>query len=40
MGKYKLYHSAQFDKKLQKFDSAFQKRVDKIENQLVENPYL
>ena len=38
--RYKVYHSAEFDEKLNKFDSAFQRRVDKIEDQLVENPYV
>jgi len=39
MGKYKIYHSERFDKELSKFDKDFYDRVDKIENQLVENPY-
>lgn len=40
MIKYKLYHSDRFDKDLSKFDNYFKERVDKIEDQLVENPYV
>ena len=40
MNKYKIYHSARFDRELAKFDLNFQKRVDKIEEQLVENPFV
>ncbi len=36
---YKIYHSSRFDRELAKFDSDFQARVDKIEDQLIENPY-
>mgnify|MGYP001594697166 FL=1 len=36
---YKIYHSAEFDKELNKFDENFKKRVDKIEDQLSGNPY-
>ena len=39
MNKYKIYHSQRFNKELLKFDKNFQERVDKIENELVENPY-
>jgi len=37
---YKIFHSERFDKETSKFDSNFQEQVDKIENQLVENPYV
>lgn len=37
--KYKIYHSQRFDKDLSKFDKNFRDRIDKIENELVENPY-
>jgi len=36
---YSIYHSANFDGELSKFDKNFQDRVDKIEKQLLENPY-
>ncbi len=39
MKKYKIYRSERFDKELNKFDENFKKRVDKIEDQLVNNPY-
>ena len=39
MGRYKVYHSARFDSELSKFDKNFQDRVDKIEEQLIQNPY-
>jgi len=39
MKQYKIYHSERFDKELEKFDQTFKKRVDNIENQLVNNPY-
>ena len=39
MVKYAVYHSARFDKELKKFDKDFLAWLDKIENQLVENPY-
>jgi mRNA-degrading endonuclease RelE of RelBE toxin-antitoxin system len=39
MGRYKIYHSYRFKKELLKFDTNFQKKVDKIEDELVENPY-
>ena len=37
--KYKIYHSQRFKKELFRFDKNFQDRVDKIEEELVENPY-
>jgi len=37
---YKIFHSARFDRELAKFDSNFQNQVDKIENQLIKNPYV
>ena len=40
MKRYKVYHSQRFDKDLFKFDKNFQDKVDKIEDQLVENPYV
>lgn len=40
MGIYKVFHSSRFDKELAKFDTSFQSRVDKIEDQLVANPYV
>ncbi len=39
MSKYSVYHSARFDKELEKFDKNFRVWLGKIENQLVENPY-
>jgi len=36
---YRIYHSLRFDKELSKLDKYFLDRLDKIENQLVENPY-
>ncbi len=39
MKKFKIYHSSRFDKELVKYDKNFQYRVDKIEEQLIENPY-
>ena len=38
--KYKVYHSESFDQELKKFDNQFRERVDKIEEQLVWNPYV
>ena len=35
-----MFHSARFDRDLSKFSVNFQNQVDKIENQLVENPYV
>ena len=40
MVQYKVYHSKRFDGDLGKFDKDFHEQVDKIENQLMENPYL
>lgn len=37
---YEVYHSKRFDIELAKFDSYFQKQVDKIEDQLNLNPYV
>lgn len=39
MVKYVVYHSARFDKELKKFDKDFLAWLNKIENQLAENPY-
>jgi len=39
MKTYKIYHSARFDKELEKRNKDFCERVNKIENQLVKNPY-
>ena len=36
----KVYHSSRFDRELAKYDKLFQNRVDNIEDQLVENPYV
>lgn len=38
--RYKVYHSARFDKDLAKAGKSFLDRVDKIEDQLVDTPYL
>lgn len=40
MKKYKVFHSSRFDRDLAKLDYNFQNRIDKIEDQLVENPYI
>ena len=40
MAKYAVYHSGRFDKELNKFDAEFQNHVDRIEEQLKENPFL
>ena len=40
MEKYKIYHSVQFDKELSKYSQNIKDYVDKIEDQLVENPYV
>jgi len=37
---YKVFHSERFDKELNKFSKDFKDWVDKIEDQLVENPYV
>jgi mRNA-degrading endonuclease RelE of RelBE toxin-antitoxin system len=39
MERYKVYHSRRFDNDLSKFDLNFQENIDKIEDQLIENPY-
>ena len=39
MSKYVIYHSVKFDRELEKFDKDFKDWLDKIEDQLVENPY-
>jgi hypothetical protein len=39
MGKYAVYHSARFDWELEKFDNDFKEWLDKMEDQLVDNPY-
>src|SRR3972149_12261550 len=39
MSRYAVYHSAQFDKELERFDKSFKNWLDKIEDQIVENPY-
>ena len=36
---YKVYRSQSFKRELSKFDKNFQNRVDKIEDELFENPY-
>src|SRR3989344_2197631 len=40
MGEFKVYHSASFDQKLEKFDAEFERQIDKIEDQMVINPYV
>jgi len=40
MKRYKVYHSARFEEELVKFDQDFHDKLDKIEDQLVENPYV
>jgi len=40
MKTYKIYHSSRFDRDLSKFDKSFQDKLDKIEDKLVENPYI
>ncbi len=39
MKRFKIYHSARFDKELSKLDNRFQERFDKIEEHLIDNPY-
>ena len=39
MKRYKIYHSKSFNENLKKFPGEFQIRLDKIEEQLAENPY-
>lgn len=40
MNKYKIYHSSRFDIELMSFNKSFQDRVDKIEEQIKDNPYI
>ena len=40
MKRYKVYHSNTFDKALENLHKNIQNYVGKIENQLVENPYV
>lgn len=40
MVNYKIFHSGRFDKELDKFPKDFKDWVDKIEDQLIENPYV
>ena len=40
MERHKIYHSEKFDKELEKFGLDFKNQVDKIEDQLIENPYV
>ncbi len=40
MGNYKIFHSKTFDEKLQEFDNEFHDWLDKIEDQLVDYPYV
>ncbi len=37
---YEVFHSQTFDKELEKFSNEFREWVDKMEDQLVENPYV
>ena len=39
MKRYKVFHSARFDRDLSKLDLNFQKQVGKMEDKLVQNPY-
>ena len=39
MKTFKIYHSKRFDKELAKYDNEFQDRVNKIEDELINNPY-
>lgn len=40
MKRYKIYHSARFDRELAKFDLDFHNKLNGIEDQLVETPYV
>ncbi|GBE20042.1 MAG TPA: hypothetical protein ENG87_02385 [Candidatus Pacearchaeota archaeon] len=40
MKRYKIYHSNRFEMELSKLDKSLQNRIDKIEDQLVKNPYV
>ena len=37
---FKIFHSSTFDKNLEGFPDGFKEWVDKMEDQLVENPYV
>lgn len=37
---FKIYHTKQFDKEIEKFSKDFNDWLDKVEDQLVENPYV
>ena len=39
MTNFKVYHSARFNRELSKLGVDFQRRVDKIEDEISENPY-
>jgi mRNA-degrading endonuclease RelE of RelBE toxin-antitoxin system len=39
MTKYSVYHSARFDKELEKFDKDFTKWLNNVEDQLTVSPY-
>ena len=39
MEQYRIYHSKRFDEELEKFDKDLIERVDKIEDELLKNPY-
>ena len=39
MKKYKVFRSVGFQEEIAKYDKSIQDRVDKIEDELVENPY-
>lgn len=40
MKKFRVFHSARFDRELSKFNVNFQNQLGKIEDKLVENPYV
>jgi len=40
MKKFKIFHSSRFDRDLSKLDKSVQDQLDKIEDQLIENPYV
>ena len=39
MEHYRVYHSARFDEELAKYDKQLQSRLDRIEDELVQNPF-
>ena len=39
MENYGVYHSNSFDKELSKYDKSFLEKLDKIEDQITQNPY-